>query len=167
MELVLVEKEIYIPTFCTETGQYLDKSPYKPYQRNRIPFECRCKAGAIFTDNNQFKKHIATKVHVDFINNYSKYYKEVDEAKVEIVELKIDNELIKRKHNTLKSKHNQLLLDLENIKEELDAAKELIKEQERDKKHYSKLIHQLRNNVKEKKRNITDDDEDEFLDCTA
>ena len=55
--IVSTEYKTYIPQFCENTDTYYDKSPYKPYEKNRISYKCRCKAGVIFTNNNQFKQH--------------------------------------------------------------------------------------------------------------
>ena len=96
-QLTKVETSIYIPSFDENNDIYIDKSPYKPYERKCIKFECRCKAGAYFVGNSMFKQHIKSKTHKDFILNYKKYFKEVDEANETINNLKIENELLKRK----------------------------------------------------------------------
>lgn len=96
-QLTKVETSIYIPSFDENNDIYIDKSPYKPYERKCIKFECRCKAGAFFIGNSMFKQHIKSKTHKDFILNYKKYFKEVDEANETINNLKIENELLKRK----------------------------------------------------------------------
>lgn len=96
-QLTKVETSIYIPSFDENNDIYIDKSPYKPYERKCIKYECRCKAGAFFIGNSMFKQHIKSKTHKDFILNYKKYFKEVDEAKETINNLKIENELLKRK----------------------------------------------------------------------
>ena len=58
-----------------------------------------------------FKQHIKSKAHKDFIQNYSKYYKEVDESKEIINNLKAEIELLKRKNNNL-------LLEIKELKED-------------------------------------------------
>jgi len=80
---------IYKPLFDTETGTYKDVTPYLPYQRNRQYYECRCCAGKGFANNQEFKQHCKSKTHKEFVENYSKYYKEVDEAMDEIKSLRI------------------------------------------------------------------------------
>ncbi len=97
-QIILVNKEIYIPEFNENLDEYYDKSPYKPYERNCIQYECRCKAGSIFMGNVMFKQHIKSKTHKDFIQNYKKYYAEVDQAKETIKELSIENEFLTRKN---------------------------------------------------------------------
>ena len=96
-QLVTVESTIYIPKFDENNDIYLDESPYKPYERKCIKYECRCKAGSYFVGSKMFKQHIKSKTHKDFISNYKKYFKEVDEAKETINDLKVENELLKRK----------------------------------------------------------------------
>ena len=114
--IIKLEEEIYIPFFCSENGIYIDKCPYKPYQKNCIRYECRCKAGAYFESNGQFKQHIKTKTHCDFISNYCKYYKEVDESQKLIKELRVENELLVRKNRQL----TKLCLDIKKEKTELE-----------------------------------------------
>lgn len=96
-QIVTVESSIYIPKFDENNDIYIDKSPYKPYERNCIKYECRCKAGSYFLNNMMYKQHIKSKTHKEFITNYKKYFKEVDEAKEIINDLKVENELLKRK----------------------------------------------------------------------
>mgnify|MGYP006076025799 CR=1 FL=1 len=122
-QLAKIDYDIYIPVFDENTGEYIDKSPYKPYERNRVRFECRCCAGKSFATNAQFKSHIKSQTHQEFIKNYSKYYKEVDNASETIKNQLIENELLKRKNRKitkqyiiLKSKDidNNELLELNN-----------------------------------------------------
>ena len=42
-QLVQVYTDIYKPEFNENTDSYVDKSPYKPYERNCIRYECRCR----------------------------------------------------------------------------------------------------------------------------
>ena len=49
-QLTKVETSIYIPSFDENNDIYIDKSPYKPYERKCIKYECRCKAGAILLE---------------------------------------------------------------------------------------------------------------------
>ena len=122
-QLAKIDYDIYIPVFDENTGEYIDKSPYKPYERNRVRFECRCCAGKSFATNAQFKSHIKSHTHQEFIKNYSKYYKEVDNASETIKNQLVEIELLKRKNRkinkqyiSLKSKNidNNELLELNN-----------------------------------------------------
>ena len=97
-EIISLQKNIYIPSFDENNDEYIDISPYKPYMRNPIQYECRCRAGCTFTGNSGFKQHIKSKTHRDFIKNYKKYYAEVDKANLMIKELRVENEFLKRKN---------------------------------------------------------------------
>lgn len=112
-EIQLVHYQVYIPSFNVEQDQYYDKSPCKPYERQAIRYECRCRAGASFCGTGQYKQHIKSKTHQDFINNYSKYFKEVDESQEKIKQLTIDKEMLQRKVNKLQQKINHLIQCLE------------------------------------------------------
>jgi len=98
-QLVQVYTDIYKPAFDENTDEYIDKSPYKPYERNCIRFECRCKAGTYFIGYSQFKQHIKSKTHKDFIVNYKKYFKELDDKIEENKKLLSENQLLERKNN--------------------------------------------------------------------
>ena len=127
-QLVQVFCDIYKPTFDENNDEYIDKSPYKPYERNCIRYECRCKAGSYFVGNTMFKQHIKSKTHKDFIQNYSKYYKEVDESKEIIKNLKIENELLNRKINKLKDHNSNLLKVIEEFNDDDDEFEDCIAE---------------------------------------
>ena len=107
-QLVLIQSDIYIPSFNENTDKYIDKSPYKLYERNCIRYECRCRAGAFFIGNTLFKQHIKSKTHKEFIKNYKKYYKEIDNSSKIINELKIENEFLTRKNKKLQKEIDKL-----------------------------------------------------------
>ena len=109
MSLTTVCSEIYVPAFDSNKDMYYDESPYVSRERNCIHYECRCKAGAYFTNNSSFKQHVKSKTHKDFIQNYKKYYKEVDEASQTINDLKAELEILKRKYAKLLSQNKKLL----------------------------------------------------------
>jgi len=100
-QLTLVNTDIYKPTFDVESDNFVDKSPYKPYERHCIRYECRCRAGSYFVGGAQYKQHIKSKTHKDFIKYYKKYYKESDENKIIIKELTGEKELLLRKNSNL------------------------------------------------------------------
>jgi len=97
-QLVQVYTDIYKPVFDTSTDKFVDKSPYRAYERNCIRYECRCRAGSYFIGNSQFKQHCKSKTHKDFVSYYKKYYKENDEATETIKTLTADKELLLRKN---------------------------------------------------------------------
>ena len=109
--LAKIDHDIYIPFFDENNDSFVDKSPYKKYQRNCIHYECRCKAGSSFYNNQSFKQHIKSKTHKDYISNYKKYYKQIDDMSKLLKEKDIEIELCKRKINRLENK----LHEIENI----------------------------------------------------
>lgn len=114
-QLVQVYTDIYKPTFDENSDKYIDKSPYKPYERNCIRFECRCRAGAYFIGNVQFKQHIKSKTHKDFIINYKKYFKEIDELNDKNKKLLTENQLLERKNNLQNEKIEELLEKIDKL----------------------------------------------------
>ena len=118
-QLLQIETDIYKPYFDENTDEYIDKSPYKPYERNCIRFECRCKAGSVFIGNAMFKQHVKSKTHRDFIKNYKKYYKEIDEAFETIKRLTADNELFQRKNLKLSKQIEDLLRMFKELNDDL------------------------------------------------
>ena len=106
-----IDRDIYIPFFDENNDSFVDKSPYIKYQRNCIHYECRCKAGSYFYNNKSFKQHIKSKTHKDYINNYKKYYKQVDDMSKLLKEREIELEFCKRKIFKLENK----LQEIENI----------------------------------------------------
>ena len=100
-QLQQVFTEIYKPSFDVDKDEFVDRTPYKAYERNCIRYECRCRAGAYFVGNAHFNQHTKSKTHKDFIKNYKKYYKEVVEADETIKSLTADKELLLRKNQSL------------------------------------------------------------------
>jgi len=122
-QLQIVVEKIYKPHFDVETDEFVDKSPYSPYERRCIRYECRCRAGACFAGNAQFKQHIKSKTHKDFITFYKKYYKEADDALVTCRDLLAEKELLLRKNEKL-VEDNRVLLEI--IKEHDEEFQECI-----------------------------------------
>ena len=106
--LVATHNVIYKPGFYENSGLYIDMTPYQRYSRNCQVYECRCRAGASFRGNAEFKQHIKSKTHKDFITNYKRYYAEVDRAKETIKELRVENEFLSRKNIKLQKKVDEL-----------------------------------------------------------
>ena len=120
-QLQIVVEEIYKPHFDVEKDEFVDKSPYLPYERRCVRYECRCRAGSCFTGNAQFKQHTKSKTHKDFILFYKKYYKEADEALTKYTTLLAERELLARKNETLVEENRARL---ETIKEHEDEFQE-------------------------------------------
>lgn len=117
-QLVQVYTDIYKPAFDENKDEYIDKSPYRPYERNCIRFECRCKAGTYFIGYSQFKQHIKSKTHKDFIVNYKKYFKELDDKIEENKKLLSENQLLERKNNLQNDKIEDLLTKIEKLQKQ-------------------------------------------------
>jgi hypothetical protein len=101
--LSLIDLDIYNPIFDENNDVYIDKCPYKPYQRNCKQYTCNCKAGALFLNNSSYKQHIKTKTHRDYIKNYKKYNNQIYIRDETIKKLKVDLELTTRKMNKYKT----------------------------------------------------------------
>ena len=112
MALVISNNLIYKPKFNENTDNYEDSSPYKKYQRNCDKYECRCKMGVLIYNNSSYNKHIKNKTHKEWVKNYSKYYKEIDDANEIIKEKNIKIEKLKRKLQKKENEFNELLNQL-------------------------------------------------------
>ena len=106
--LVSTHNVIYKPGFDENSGRYIDITPYQRYGRNCQVYECRCRAGTSFRGNVEFKQHIKSKTHQDFINNYPKYFKEVDEAQDRIKELRVKTDLSERTISKLEREKREI-----------------------------------------------------------
>ena len=153
MSLVVTDINVYEPTYDSETGTYIDKSPFKHRSRNNPPFECRCKLdGKSFTTNSQFQIHCHSKSHQHFIRHYERYFKDSDKAKREIRDLKV---VVGKQDKTLRiyshklSVAQQLLSHEQKESQKLRAALQL---------HESRMIC-----IGETP--IASDSDDEFQDC--
>ena len=108
MELSLIQFHIYKPIFDGDKNIFVDKCPYRAYEKNKLTYDCRCKAGCTFSSIGQFNQHIKTKTHKEYIKNYDKYYKELDDSENTIKKYKIELELLNRKYNKLLREKNLL-----------------------------------------------------------
>ena len=131
-QLVQVYTDIYKPEFNENTDNYIDKSPYKPYERNCIRYECRCRAGAYFVGLSQFKQHIKSKTHKDFIINYSKYFKEIDELGETNKKLLSEKELLLRKNDNLNDINGSLTKKIEKLQKQNKDLLKIIEELNED-----------------------------------
>ena len=153
MALTLTENSVYEPSFDENTGLYVDKCPYRPYQRNRTTYKCLCSSTASFSTTAQFVAHIKGKGHKDFIENYEKHTKQDKDTEKEIKQYRVDNELLERKNEHLE-RENKSLRD-KNLKT-IETVKGLRKEKEAD----SEKRVLMRNNIKELKNKNKNKDEE-------
>ena len=112
-----IEVRIYTPSFDPDSGLYKDILPYKHRERNRITYACPCKSGTMFSSTPQFRSHINSTCHQNYIENYSFFQKEINEEKEINKQLKYDKEILTRKlnkkedeFNVLESDHNKLVI---------------------------------------------------------
>ena len=76
-----IEVRRYTPSFDPDSGLYKDILPYKHRERNRITYACPCKSGTMFSSTPQFRSHINSTCHQNYIENYSFFQKEINEEK--------------------------------------------------------------------------------------
>ena len=105
---------IYIPTFNPDNGKYIDECPILPRQRYQIRCMCNHK-GHLISTVTEFKAHIKTKKHKDYLLHYLENIKEMDNAIAQNKKLQGDYALMYRKltheNNILKQK----IIELENL----------------------------------------------------
>ena len=112
-----IELLIYEPTFNVDNDRFEDFCPYRPRERNRAIFVCRCNPGTEISNRPQYFSHINSSCHKNYIENYSFFKKEVIEEKEYNKKLKYSNEILTRKlkkkseeYNVLESDHNKLVI---------------------------------------------------------
>jgi len=110
-----IEMTIYEPTFNVENDTFEDICPYKPRERNRMTFACRCKAGTEICNRPQYFSHINSSCHKDYIKNYTLFKKEINEEKDYNKKLKYDNEILTRKFNKKEEEENKELKELKEL----------------------------------------------------
>ena len=110
-----IELLIYEPIFNVESDSFEDACPYRSRERGRSLYTCRCKAGTEISNIPQYRSHINSSCHKNYIENYSFFKKEVIEEKEFNKKLKYSNEILTRKlnkkseeYNVLESNHNKL-----------------------------------------------------------
>ena len=114
-KIVSTTLKIYEPQFDEDEDCYKDTNPYKKYERSIISYECKCRAGACFTNSSQYKQHIKTKTHKKFIDNYKLFHKQLNDLQKEIKERDIQIEMLKRKVQKLSNYIKEFEEDDDNI----------------------------------------------------
>ena len=97
--IINTEHYLYDPTFDTETGNYVDKCPYRKNERNRKIYQCNCKAGSIIHNRISYNSHIKSECHKNYLSNYDVFKKEVTEEKEKNKHLTYEKEMLIRKIN--------------------------------------------------------------------
>ena len=117
MEIITLDRQLYVPDFDPDTGKYYDRCPFVKHQRNRkTAYDCQCKVGSTFTSPPQLYQHWKTKGHERYLTDFACYNKPIIDRDLKIKELTIKVEKLQRAIDRL-SKFEEIL---KNIKEMYD-----------------------------------------------
>lgn len=105
------DTQIYNPVFDSNTGMYIDESPFKIHSRNNIIYTCLCNHSH-FNTMTSFNSHIKTKSHLKFLVNYKLHIKESQHAQESSNDYQAKYELIERKHKSTIQRVSELEKEL-------------------------------------------------------
>jgi hypothetical protein len=111
MEVFNRDTTIYTPLFDSNTGLYVDESPFKAHSRNNIIYTCLCNHSH-FNTMTSFNNHIKTKSHLKFLVNYKLHIKDKEDAQESSNDYQVKYELIERKHRMLLQRVSELEKEL-------------------------------------------------------
>tara|TARA_B110000046_G_C12990190_1_gene397500 strand:+ start:342 stop:770 length:429 start_codon:yes stop_codon:yes gene_type:complete len=114
---LVAEPPTYTPQFNENSGKFEDKSPFVKGERKCIQYKCSCKSGTLFSGYSQWKNHIKSKTHQEYIVNYEKNNKEVDDLKIEKNDLLAKNGVLENKILNLENKNKTLTDQNEKLSE--------------------------------------------------
>ena len=114
---LVAEPPTYTPQFNENSGKFEDKSPFIKGERKCIQYKCSCKSGTLFSGYSQWKNHIKSKTHQEYIVNYEKNNKEVDDLKIEKNDLLAKNGVLENKILNLENKNKTLTDQNEKLSE--------------------------------------------------
>jgi hypothetical protein len=114
---LVAEPPTYTPQFNENSGKFEDKSPFVKRERKCIQYKCSCKSGTLFSGYSQWKNHIKSKTHQEYIVNYEKNNKEVDDLKIEKNDLLAKNGVLENKILNLENKNKTLTDQNEKLSE--------------------------------------------------
>ena len=114
---LVADPPTYTPQFNENNGKYEDKSPFVKGERKCIQYKCSCKSGTLFSGYSQFQQHIKSKTHQEYIVNYEKNNKEVDDLKIEKNDLLAKNGVLENKILNLENKNKTLTDQNEKLSE--------------------------------------------------
>ena len=135
-----IELLIYEPTFNVESGKFEDACPYRPRERSRSLYTCRCKAGTEISSIPQYRSHINSSCHKNYIENYSFFKKEVIEEKELNKLLKYSNEILTRKLNKKEEEHKELITSYEKV---LKSFKKYYEHNRKQTEKYKNIINEI------------------------
>lgn len=152
--MALVKSEevlVYEPTFDENTGIYTDDCPYKRHERNRSTYKCGCDHSFRFFTTAQFKSHIKSNKHKEFVKDY-KYNKRSDkETRRELKECRIKLELSERKVRTIVEKDVKLIKEITKLRDE----NKLVKKKRESLRRSVKELHIENKNKNEEIESLT------------
>ena len=105
---LVAEPPTYTPQFNENNGKYEDKSPFVKRERKCIQYKCSCKSGTLFSGYSQWKSHIKSKTHQEYIDNYEKNNKAFDDLKSEKNDLLAKNGVLENKIQALTNQNKKL-----------------------------------------------------------
>ena len=114
---LVAEPPTYTPQFNENSGKFEDKSPFVKGERKCIQYKCSCKSGTLFSGYSQWKNHIKSKTHQEYIVNYEKNNKAVDDLKIEKNDLLAKNGVLENKILNLENKNKTLTDQNEKLNE--------------------------------------------------
>jgi len=151
MALVKTEEVmLYEPTFDENTGIYIDICPYKRHERNRSTYKCGCDHSFRFSTTGQFKSHIKSKKHKEFVDDYENNKRSDEETQKELKDCRIKIEFLERKNRILQKKDMDLIKEINKLKDE---NANLMKEKESYKKKKESLRRDMKQLVIQNKHN--------------
>jgi hypothetical protein len=101
----LITENTYRPEYNAETKQYEDHNP-SPRYKTGYRYRCLCNH-ALCVKSSEFTQHFKTKIHRDFVSNYERNTKDLNDATERIKHLQIKVEL---QHQTIRRLEQELYL---------------------------------------------------------
>ena len=110
MEIITLDRQLYVPDFDPDTDMYYDRCPFVKYQRDRkTVYDCPCKVGSTFTTPTKLYQHWKTKGHQMYLTNFAYYNKPIIDRDLKIKELTIKVEKLQRSYNDAQSKLDEIV----------------------------------------------------------
>ncbi len=101
----IITESIYRPEYNAETKRYEDLNPIPRY-RQGFRYRCLCHS-SIMTKSSDMNQHFKTKCHRDYLENYERNTKDLNDAQDRIKKLQIKLEL---NHQTIRRLEQELYL---------------------------------------------------------
>ncbi len=101
---IMITESTYRPEYNAETKCYEDNNPIPRYKQG-FRYRCMCHPQTILTKSSEFTQHFKTKMHRDYILNYERNTKDLNDAYERIKFLQIKLEL---NHQTIRRLEQEL-----------------------------------------------------------